>query len=60
MRVKMWCLTIRIKRNDQFHGKPLHKVLIEFLMEAKILVQQSGLVLMDLENGGDLQSNLKE
>ncbi len=35
-RVKMWCLTIRIKRNDQFHGKPLHKVLIEFLMEAKI------------------------
>ena len=36
MRVKMWCLTIRVKRNDQFHGKPLHKVLIEFLMEAKI------------------------
>ncbi|MGB6673189.1 MAG: DUF190 domain-containing protein [Candidatus Nitrosopolaris sp.] len=32
----MWCLTIRIKRNDQFHGKPLHKVLIEFLMESRI------------------------
>jgi PII-like signaling protein len=32
----MWCLTIRIKRNDQFHGKPLNRVLIEFLMEAKI------------------------
>jgi PII-like signaling protein len=32
----MWCLTIRIKRNDQFHGKPLHRLLIEFLMDAKI------------------------
>lgn len=36
MRVKMWCLSIRIKRNDQFAGKPLHRILIEFLMEAKI------------------------
>jgi uncharacterized protein len=35
-RMKMWCLTIRIMRNDQLHGKPLHKILIEFLMEAKI------------------------
>ena len=33
----MWCLTIRIKRNDQFHSKPLHRVLIEFLMEDKNL-----------------------
>jgi len=32
----MWCLTIRIMRNDQLHGKLLHKILIEFLMEAKI------------------------
>jgi len=36
MRVKMWCLSIRIKRNDQFDGKPLHRILVEFLMEAKI------------------------
>lgn len=28
-------VTIRIKRNDQFHGKTLHKILIEFLMNAK-------------------------
>src|ERR1051325_8231997 len=33
---KMWCLTIRIKRNDEFRGKRLEKVLIEFLMTAKI------------------------
>ena len=32
----MWCLTIRIKRNDQVHGKSLYKSLIEFLMQAKI------------------------
>jgi PII-like signaling protein len=32
----MWCLTIRIMRNDQLHGKPLHKILIGFLVEAKI------------------------
>jgi PII-like signaling protein len=36
MRMKMWCLSIRIKRNDQLHGKPLHRILIEFLIEAKI------------------------
>jgi uncharacterized protein len=36
MRVKMWCLSIRIKRNDRLHGKPLHRILIEFLIEAKI------------------------
>ncbi len=35
-KMKMWCLIIRIKRNDQFHGKPLHKALIEFLMSAKV------------------------
>jgi len=33
---KMWCLTIRIKRNDEFRGKRLEKVLIDFLMGAKI------------------------
>lgn len=36
MRVKMWCLSIRIKRNDQLRGKPLHRILIKFLIEAKI------------------------
>jgi uncharacterized protein len=33
---KMWCLTIRIKRNDEFRGKRLEKALIDFLMGAKI------------------------
>jgi len=30
------CLTIRIKKNDEFRGKRLEKVLIDFLMGAKI------------------------
>jgi len=34
--MKMWCITIRIKKNDQLHAKPLHKALIEFLMTAKV------------------------
>ena len=29
----MLCLTIRIKRNDEWHGKRLHKAVIDFLME---------------------------
>ena len=33
---KMWCLTIRIKKNDEFRGKRLGKILIDFLMGAKI------------------------
>jgi uncharacterized protein len=37
MRMKMWCLTIRIKKNDEYSGKRLHKILIDFLMNAKIL-----------------------
>jgi uncharacterized protein len=36
MMQKMWCLTIRIKRNDEFRGKRLEKALIDFLMGAKI------------------------
>jgi uncharacterized protein len=36
MMQKMWCLTIRIKKNDQLGGKRLEKVLIDFLMRAKI------------------------
>ena len=32
----MLCLTIRIKKNDQFRGKRLEKALMDFLMGAKI------------------------
>jgi uncharacterized protein len=32
----MWCLTIRIKRNDMLNGKRLEKLLIDLLMQAKI------------------------
>ncbi len=32
----MWCLTIRIKKNDEYGGKRLSKILIDFLMGAKI------------------------
>ena len=32
----MCCLTIRIKRNDEYQGKRLQNVLIDFLMNAKI------------------------
>jgi PII-like signaling protein len=33
---KMSCLTIRIKKNDEVHGKRLEKALIEFLMQAGV------------------------
>ncbi|MFL6340801.1 MAG: DUF190 domain-containing protein [Nitrososphaeraceae archaeon] len=36
MKMTMWCLSIRIKRNDELHGKRLEKLLIEFLMGAKV------------------------
>ena len=32
----MWCLTIRIKKNDEFNGKRLYKSLLEFLMQNKV------------------------
>lgn len=32
----MCCLTIRIKRNDEYQGKRLQNILIDFLMDAKI------------------------
>ena len=32
----MWCLTIRIKKNDQLHGKRLYNVLLDFMMSAGI------------------------
>jgi uncharacterized protein len=31
--MKMFCLTIRIKRNDELSGKRVHKLLIDFLMQ---------------------------
>ena len=34
--MKMLCITIRIKRNDQLQGKRLHNVLLDFLMQNKI------------------------
>lgn len=34
--MKMLCLTIRIKKNDEYRGKRLHKTLIDFLMQNKI------------------------
>jgi PII-like signaling protein len=36
MRLKMLCVTIRIKRNDELNGKRLHKLLIDFLIQNKI------------------------
>ena len=36
MKMKMLCLTIRIKRNDEANGKRLHKLLIEFFMQSNI------------------------
>ena len=35
-KVKMWCLTIRIKKNDTLHGKRLYNVLLDFMMGAGI------------------------
>ena len=36
MRMKMLCLAIRIKRNDELQGKRLHNVLLDFLMQNNI------------------------
>jgi hypothetical protein len=36
MKMKMLCLTIRIKRNDETNGKKLHKLLIDFFMQNNI------------------------
>lgn len=33
-KIKMWCLTIRIKKNDELHGKRLCNALLEFMMRA--------------------------
>lgn len=34
--MKILCVTIRIKRNDELNGKRLHKLLIDFLIQNKI------------------------
>jgi len=36
MKMKMLCLTIRIKRNDEYNGKRLYKLLIDFFIENHI------------------------
>jgi|SRR5688572_25495563 uncharacterized protein len=36
MRMKMLCLTIRIKRNDEFNHKRLNKLIIEYFIKNKI------------------------
>lgn len=36
MRKRVLCVTVRIKRSDKSGRKPLHRRLIEFLMENKI------------------------
>lgn len=33
MRIRMICLTIRIKRNDELNGKKIYKLLIDFLIQ---------------------------
>ena len=34
--MKLMCLTIRIKRNDELSGKRVYKLLIDFLMENRV------------------------
>ena len=36
MRMKMLCLTIRIKRNDEFNHKRLNKLIIDYFIKNKI------------------------
>ena len=36
MKMKMLCLTIRIKRNDEYNGKRLHRLLIDFFIQNNI------------------------
>ena len=33
---KLWTLTIRIKKNDELHGKRLYKALLDFMIGAGI------------------------
>jgi PII-like signaling protein len=34
--MKMWCLIIRIKKNDNMKGKRVHNVILDLLKEGKI------------------------
>ena len=34
--MKMLCLTIRIKRNDELRGKRVHKLLVDFLIQKHV------------------------
>lgn len=34
--MKMMCLTIRIKRNDELEGKRVYKLIIDFLMQNNV------------------------
>ena len=34
--MKMWCLTVRIKKNDMVKGKRSHNVILDILKNAKI------------------------
>ena len=36
MKMKMLCLTIRVKRNDEYNGKRLYKLLLDFFIENNI------------------------
>lgn len=33
---KMWCLTIRIKKNDELKGKRLYNAILDYMMKAGI------------------------
>ncbi|HEX6562099.1 MAG TPA: DUF190 domain-containing protein [Nitrososphaera sp.] len=33
---RMWCLTIRIKKNDELKGKRLYNAILDYMMEAGI------------------------
>jgi hypothetical protein len=55
MKMKMWSLTIRIKRNDELEGKRLYKLLIDFLMQNKI----AGATVWSGVDGFGKRSNIK-
>ena len=36
MRMRVWCLTIRVRKNDEVDGKRLQRVLLDLLMKSGI------------------------
>ena len=36
MRIKMWCVTIRIKKNDEVGGKRLQSLIMDMLVKAGV------------------------